>query len=251
LGSSFSKKLEEKFSIFELQNMPQNQSLFIILIILLLDIIIIGGGAMYFYLSQSPQPSLPTCPLDFKTCPDGSKVYRLPPDCQFPQCPSLSETEKPQPQDETANWKVYRNEKYKFEVKYPEDWKIVDLGSGFTITPKNKRLPEDVFITVLATLKEDSDIKKTPQELNVNYKTIGENKFIFTSNLPDCNYPDTCIREDSYSIERNEYAYLILFKVGGFPENAKQRGAKYLSDLELEYELNILHNLLSTFRFIE
>ncbi|MBU0466463.1 MAG: hypothetical protein KKF39_02175, partial [Nanoarchaeota archaeon] len=30
------------------------------------------------------------------------------------------------PIEETANWKVYRNEEYGFEVKYPEDWFIAD-----------------------------------------------------------------------------------------------------------------------------
>jgi hypothetical protein len=27
-------------------------------------------------------------------------------------------------EDETANWKIYKNEEYGFEIKYPEDWEI-------------------------------------------------------------------------------------------------------------------------------
>ena len=39
------------------------------------------------------------------------------------QFPELKKPEKPI-QDETADWKTYRNEEYGFEVKYPKDWYI-------------------------------------------------------------------------------------------------------------------------------
>lgn len=34
----------------------------------------------------------------------------------------LPETEEKEVEDETADWKTYRNEWYGFEIKYPEDW---------------------------------------------------------------------------------------------------------------------------------
>jgi hypothetical protein len=30
--------------------------------------------------------------------------------------------EEAAPQDETADWRTYRNEKYKYEIKYPKEW---------------------------------------------------------------------------------------------------------------------------------
>ncbi len=33
-----------------------------------------------------------------------------------------------QNKDETAGWKVYKNEQYGFEIKYPNDWKILHEG---------------------------------------------------------------------------------------------------------------------------
>ncbi len=32
--------------------------------------------------------------------------------------------EEPRPENETINWKTYRNEEYGFEIKYPKDWQL-------------------------------------------------------------------------------------------------------------------------------
>lgn len=43
----------------------------------------------------------------------------------------LTKPLKPVPQNDTTNWKSYRNEKYGFEVKYPEEWSI-DVGDAMS-----------------------------------------------------------------------------------------------------------------------
>lgn len=63
--------------------------------IILILAIVVGGGILWFSVKQEPS-------------------YQPP------------EIEKPEKvvEDETANWKIYRNKDYGFEVKYPEDYLV-------------------------------------------------------------------------------------------------------------------------------
>lgn len=48
------------------------------------------------------EPESVDCPMDVKTCPDGTTVSRLPPDCEFAECPEeVEELEEPVEENET------------------------------------------------------------------------------------------------------------------------------------------------------
>lgn len=73
---------------------------------------------------------------------------------------------KETPEDETANWKTYRNEKYKLSVKYPPDWRIIDFQSETNMGTL------DTFGFISLTLKNSyCDLEQEAAFLVQNYKT--------------------------------------------------------------------------------
>lgn len=69
------------------------------------------------------------CSSEAKLCPNGSYVSRTGPNCEFAPC--LGEVD-------TSNWKIYRNEKYGFEMKYPSWWNFDE----YNVAPRPRFLFE-------------------------------------------------------------------------------------------------------------
>jgi len=94
-----------------------------LIILVAVTLIIIGVGLAYWQLNwqlnKTAMPDQVACTEEAKICPDGSAVGRQGPNCEFAECPIT------QAVDETAGWKTYRNNEYGFEIKYPENYKIV------------------------------------------------------------------------------------------------------------------------------
>ena len=71
--------------------------------------------------------------------------------------------------DITKDWQVYRNEKYNYEVKFPEDWRIateyMKTIAELTKDPKHTPTENDfVVITKLSLTKEKEFIKSAKRE---------------------------------------------------------------------------------------
>ncbi len=96
----------------------------VLIIILSLAILgLIAYGAYQYFNEESI-----LCAQDVKTCPDGSTVSRVPPFCNFAECPKNSTADS---STDEADWQTYTNEEYGFEFKYPENW---DLNHKITLT---------------------------------------------------------------------------------------------------------------------
>jgi len=89
-----------------------------ILIILLVIAVIVG---LALWICPEKETENVTCTQEAKICPDGSAVGRTGPNCEFTECPIVE-------QNETADWKTYTNEKYKFEFQYPAKYFLTKVS---------------------------------------------------------------------------------------------------------------------------
>lgn len=63
------------------------------LFFILAGIIIVSGIWLYFNNQNKVRFETEVCPLDAMICPDGTTLTRIPPSCEFPECPKESASE--------------------------------------------------------------------------------------------------------------------------------------------------------------
>ena len=65
-------------------------------ILIFIVVVFVAGGLLYIYNPdpteyKNPNEAEPVvCTMDAKLCPDGSYVSRIPPNCEFQECPATS-----------------------------------------------------------------------------------------------------------------------------------------------------------------
>lgn len=148
-----------------------------------------------------------------------------------PPTPSVIQvTSQPSPTpDETANWKTYKNTKYRYSIKYPSDY-----GTS----------PEDQDEALFAPRKSEG----APIGISVSSKKL----------LEQLNEREKELREAGYSVQIEDYQVnnisgkkLIFNKgsQGGFDFFAEKNGYSYHLSGGSGKFLSIFNLMLSTFRF--
>ena len=138
------------------------------------------------------------------------------------ELPEVELPKKEEVKDETADWEVYRNEEYGFEIKYHQDWMI-------TADDYRENIPEvdywgssdDWFVFFDTNIdKEDKDVVI---HLFIRDKTFYKNR---CEQELDCGYRDDLIFSDDVSIY-----YLSETKGWIIEDENNSIGVRYILDL--------------------
>jgi len=153
--------------------------------------------------------------------------------------------------DETAGWKIYTGAG--FAIKYPQNWKVAIEKSINLIylTPEDKRTPENIWVYISVSKKEDlaaqpfynpmnffGKPQPFPQKVKINEKEFYKSEERFEG-----------VRDIVYAIankDESEIGWITLSIRYG-----RQRMDYYIPDEEVKPELQIFNQMLSTFKFLE
>jgi len=158
---------------------------------------------------------------------------------------------------DTSDWKVYRNEEYGFEIKYPKDWKQNEKKEGIIISKMfensiGRKEGGRFTIEVFSNLSSDSSLNSLNDWVKINDPISPENekeiyslKEIVIDNKKGLgrkkiNTVWGFTSEERFIINEDKVFKLSITTNLSFPEGVKKQE---------EYD-NALNKILSNFRFI-
>lgn len=159
---------------------------------------------------------------------------------------------------EKTGWETYEMAGFwgdKCSIKYPKDWKIEEIKypgdvrveqenmpyAGY-ITPKEKRVPEDIWVSINCFPAEKGYIDPISEK---NLAPLcSQEKFVFalTKKTPGVQFKEYCILSPD-----GKQIGIANFWV----RYGRQHLDYYIPDTEIEPELKAFSQMLSTFKFLE
>ncbi len=131
---------------------------FIVPLLLIAIAVIIGGSTAYFFIQRPKLSQISASPTTVAVSTTTSNTAVL---------------------DETAGWKTYRNEHYKFEIKYPSTYEVYGQSAGIEHKPPIEN-DERIMLRTIENKFDDelyvdfSKNEKTPTEWDSIWSTTSK-----------------------------------------------------------------------------
>ena len=154
--------------------------------------------------------------------------------------------------EKTANWKVYQNERYQYEIKYPPDLDIgeekfeemgVPIETALMITWEFP--PGDtpnIFKSIVVEVKDNPQKKSLLSILGHDPAFCEIEKKEDTFTKISCQMEDGALQMIGAAYSKNDRVYIISLLIMGFED---------LTGMDFSSEINIYNLMLSTFKFLE
>jgi len=157
-------------------------------------------------------------------------------------------TPQPTTQDETADWQIYRNEKYGFEIKYPNDWQLEDLSNesisycNITINGPESNTSYSGLYSLCLAIDENTD-KLSVQDIDVVQRYTKKEQFLF-------NGLEAVEFNGVFAFDRSEDIIYIISKeyIFAFSFPSAEENSNFSEPVKNN---TIARKILSTFKFIE
>ena len=157
-----------------------------------------------------------------------------------------SQTKEETPVDETANWKIYRNKKYGYEIKYPEDWKFEEQKLMANLGHLNSIL--------LQSNKKSSNLEEDSLSIDIWNSSVYSYDQLMEP-PPGGIDPDSVKKEKTIvdSQPATELSYTLVGDISSGSQGAKE---VFVQKNQLLYKIKRgsskkCDQILSTFRFLD
>jgi hypothetical protein len=175
-------------------------------------------------------------------------------------------SEKEPPKMDTENWKIYKNDRYKFQIKYPADWPLPQEKAS-TVTPNygyeaqisfrsdvtNPTLDYKGFDVLIYSTEITAQQTASESLSKDNTEAPALNNPFSQNNESHCSYKEVSLTKNDLFYTKDYYYHIQgdLFTYDIFPIQQNQDDSQYSKRLSIKNAMPEFYTSVDTFLITE